>query len=255
MLYITGDLHGGASAYHVSSKAFKPEKRGAIALCCGDFGAVWWPDCSTNMRHSRDEAYFLESTLRQRVTWLAVDGNHENFARLFGGEFPLVEIYGGQAYQIRPNVFYLKRGEIFAIDGKSFLAFGGAMSHDKDPGWFTPPLSHYGFGGREWNKGRTEGKDWWPEEIPSELDYENACRNLDKVSWRVDYVITHTCPTSQRQHFTREAWKIDPTEVILQRLIDKGLEFDSWHFGHFHEEKQLGKFTCHFDKVQQLSFP
>jgi hypothetical protein len=53
----------------------------------------------------------------------------------------------------------------------------------------------------------------------------------------------------------RDAKKVDPTEAMLQRFIDNGLEFDSWHFGHFHEEMQLGKFTCHFDKVQQLLFP
>lgn len=251
MIYISGDLHGGATSYHVSAKAFKPEKRGDIVICTGDFGAVWWTDCNSNDNHRRDEIYFLESTLRQRVTWLAVDGNHENFARLFGGEFPLVEIFGGMAYQIRKNIFYLKRGEVFAIDGITFLAFGGAASHDKDPGWVDVPESLHTFGGREWNKGRKEGKDWWPEEIPSENDYDNACRNLDKVNWKVNHVISHTCPTSMRQNFIRGK-KPDPTEAMLQRLLDNGLVFDSWHFGHFHEEKDLGKFKCHFNKVHAL---
>jgi hypothetical protein len=251
MIYITGDLHGGMTAYHVSSKAFRPAKRGDIVICTGDFGGVWWPDYHTNEKHRRDEDYFLESKLRQRATWLAVDGNHENFARLFGGEFPLVEIYGGLAYQVRKNIFYLKRGEIFTIEGETFLAFGGARSHDKEPGWLTPALAWSGFGGREWNKGRTEGVDWWPEEIPSEADYENACRNLDRVGWQVDHVITHTCPASQRQLFMRER-KSDPTEAMLQRFLDNGLEFNNWHFGHFHLNEQLNKFYCHFDKIQQL---
>lgn len=249
MIWITGDLHGGMTAYHISSAAFKPAKRGDIVMCTGDFGGIWWPDSDTNPKHKRDEIFFLESKLRQRVLWLAVDGNHENFARLFGGEFPLVDLFGGKAYKIRENVYYLKRGEIFTIEGKTFLAFGGARSHDKDPGWITPP---YAFGAGEWNKGRTEGIDWWPEEIPTEADYENACRNLDKVGWKVDYVISHTCPEGQLVFFDKARHAKDPTEAMLQDLLDRGLKFDSWHFGHFHWEYQEGRFYCHFDKVKPL---
>lgn len=254
MIWITGDLHGGKSVYHVSPKAFKPAKRGDIVICTGDFGGVWYPDYHTNEKHRREEDHFLESQLRGRVTWLTVDGNHENFARLFGGEFPLVDIYGGKAYQIRKNIYYLKRGEVFTIEGKTFLAFGGAVSHDKDPGWVNPPLSAYGFGDREWHKGRTEGVDWWPEEIPSEGDYENACRNLDRVGWQVDHVISHTCPESQRQHFLSSKQvkrKQDPTESMLQALYEK-LTFLTWHFGHFHFEHREGRFVCHYDQVRSL---
>lgn len=259
MIHITGDLHGGITAYHVSASQFKPAKRGDIVLCTGDFGGVWWTDRHTNERHRRDEDYFLESRLRQRVLWLAVDGNHENFARLFGGEFPLVDLFGGKAYQIRKNVYYLKRGEVFTIEGETFLAFGGAASHDKDPGWVPAASSEYGMGGiygssREWNKGRTEGIDWWPEEIPSEDDYENACRNLDRVGWEVDFVISHTCPVNQSLLFRSGNYKNvkDPTEYMLQRFVDNGLKFDSWHFGHFHQEKKIDKYECHFNRVRQL---
>jgi hypothetical protein len=255
MIYITGDLHGGVTAWHISSARFKPAKKGDICLCCGDLGGVWYHDYHTNPKHRREEDYFLESQLRQRVTWLAVDGNHENFTRLFSGEFPLVDLYGGKAYQIRKNVYYLKRGEVFVIEGKTFLAFGGAKSHDKEPGWITTSLSH-GFGafgdGREWNKGRTEGIDWWPEEVPSREDFENACRNLDRVGWKVDYVISHTCPVSERILFGGSKRSADLTEAMLQELWDRGLEFGTWHFGHFHEEKRVDKFVCHYNKVEPL---
>lgn len=251
MIYITGDLHAGVTAYHISAKAFKPAKRGDIVICAGDFGGVWWPDCDTNESSKRKETTFLEVTLRQRVTWLAIDGNHENFARLFSGEFPIVEIYGGKAYQIRKNVFYLKRGEIFTIEGQTFLAFGGATSHDKDPGWVSYQSSIHSFGGKEWNKGRTEGVDWWPDEVPTEDDFENACRNLEKVGWKVDHVVTHTCPSMVRSHFIRSK-RPDPAEAMLQRLIDDGLKFGSWHFGHFHENVSIDKFFCHFNVVTLL---
>ena len=114
------------------------------------------------------------------------------------------------------------------------------------------PPSLYSFGSREWNKGCTEGVDWWPEEIPSEEDYENTCQNLNKVGWKVDYVISHTCPESQLGIFDRVRHLKDPTEVMLQKLLDRGLNFDSWHFGHFHLEREEGKFVCHFNAVRSL---
>src|SRR5450631_529577 len=135
MVWTTGNLHGGETASHITSSNFSGN-RGAIVLCMGDLGEVWYHDYHTNENHHRREDYFLESHLRQRFLWLAVDGNHENFARLFGGEFSLVEIFGGRAYKIREHVYYLKRGEVFTIEGKTFFAFGGAMSSDKNPGMF-----------------------------------------------------------------------------------------------------------------------
>ncbi|MDA8428220.1 MAG: metallophosphoesterase [Geobacteraceae bacterium] len=250
MIYVTGDLHGGDSSYHVTSAKFTPAKKGDIVLCCGDFGGVWWHDYHVNGKHRRSENGFLEMTLRQRVTWLAVDGNHENFARLFGGEFPLVEIYGGKAYKIRENIYYLKRGELFNIEGQTFLAFGGANSHDR----FGSKVRSLAWGGG-YNTvpARIEGKDWWPQEIPSQDDIDNAHRNLDRVGWQVDHVITHTCPVSQRPNFLRLPGNRpkDPTENILEDLYQK-LTFKTWHFGHFHINIEYDKFHCHYNEVKRL---
>jgi hypothetical protein len=249
MIYVSGDLHGGTSSYYVTSAKFKPAKRGDIVLCCGDFGGVWYHDYHINEKHRRSEDGFLEMTLRKRILWLTVDGNHDNFARLFGGEFPLVEIFGGRAYKIRENIYYFKRGEIFTIDGSTFLAFGGADSYDKKPVKI-PSLAWEG--GYDITPGRKEGIDWWPEEIPSKDDYDNACRNLDKVGWQVDHVISHTCPSSQRPLFFNANRSDDPTENMLQELYEK-LTFHTWHFGHFHINKQVDKFYCHYGIVQPLS--
>lgn len=262
LINFTGDLHGGLTSYHVTSARFKPAKRGDIVICTGDFGGVWRPDYATNERHRRDEDYFLESRLRQRVLWLAVDGNHENFDRLFGGEFPLVDLFGGKAYQIRKNVYYLRRGDVFTIEGQTFFAFGGARSHDKDPGWVPSASSAYGMGGiyghgkKEWNKGRTEGVDWFAQEIPSREDYDRAVGNLDRVGWKVDHVVTHTLPVSMRACFQTSGpyqRAEDPTEAMLQGLWDGGLEFGYWHFGHYHQEKQVDRFVCHYDEVRPIT--
>ncbi len=247
MLWVTGDLHGGDSAFHISSARFKPAKSGDICFCCGDLGGVWFHDYHTNAKHRRNEDFFLDQKLRQRVLWLAVDGNHENFARLFGGEFPIVELFGGLAYKIREHVYYLKRGEVFEIEGKRFLAFGGANSHDR----FGSKVNSFAWGGGcDYTPPRKEGIDWWPEEIPSKEDFENACLNLDRVGWRVDYVITHTCPKSVRKHFLKAAERVaDPTEDMLERLYER-IEFREWHFGHFHVDASFERFHCHWDKVK-----
>jgi len=247
MIWLTGDLHSGETAMHISSSRFKEGKRGDIVICLGDLGGVWYHDYHTNEKHRRQEDFFLNSQLRQRFLWLTVDGNHENFARLFGGEFPLVDIFGGKAYKIREHVYYLKRGEIFNIEGRTFFAFGGAMSSDIEPCTFTNM-----YGKQQLWPGRTEGINWWPEEVPSQMDLENACRNLDRVNRKVDYVLTHTSPISQRLLFKGKGQLSDPTESMLQGLWDRGLEFKNWHFGHFHLERQVGKFVCNYKQVQPL---
>lgn len=132
----------------------------------------------------------------------------------------------------------------------SLPVFGGAMSSDKDP---QPTLGPYD---KVW-LGRTEGVDWWPEEIPSEEDYENACQNLDKVGWKVDYVISHTCPVNQGTLFENGSNKGsgDPTGIMLQRLVNNGLDFKSWHFGHFHCEHMVDRFAWHYTTVKPLTEP
>jgi hypothetical protein len=72
------------------------------------------------------------------------------------------------------------------------------------------------------------------------------------VEWKVDYVISHTCPVSERILFGGSGRSADPTETMLQELWDRGLEFGAWHFGHFHEEKKVDRFVCHYNKVEPL---
>lgn len=68
------------------------------------------------------------------------------------------------------------RGQVFAINGTKIFTMGCTSSHDK---------IH-----------RTEGKSWWKSELPSEDEYQDALKNLDKNNWDVDLVITHCAPDS-----------------------------------------------------------
>ena len=94
---------------------------------CGDFGGVW-----TFEKENVQEKYWLDYLNEKNFTTLFVDGNHENFTRLYN--YPVEEWHGGKVYKIRYSVLHVMRGEIFNIDNKKFFAFGGARSHDIQEG-------------------------------------------------------------------------------------------------------------------------
>ncbi len=68
-----------------------------------------------------------------------------------------------------------------------------------------------------------------------------ACGGMIKLGWKVDHVISHTCPLSQRPYFCRAGRIPDPTENMLQELYEK-LTFKNWHFGHFHVNTRVNHF-------------
>lgn len=153
---------------------------------------------------------------------LFIDGNHENFDEL--EQYPVEEWHGGKVQFIREDIMHLMRGQVFEIEGKTFFTFGGGNSVDK----------------RE----RTPYITWWPQEMPSEEEYEEGLRNLEKVDWSVDYVLTHTCPEYIAHMLVTDVY---PGEGELQRYFDEiaqKLEFDMWYFGHWHLDQIEENFRC-----------
>lgn len=92
-------------------------------IICGDFGGVWNKEVE-----NKEEKHLLDWLEEKPFTTLFVDGNHENFDRLYS--YPVELWHGGKVHKIRPSVIHLMRGQIYEIDGKSFFTFGGASSHD-----------------------------------------------------------------------------------------------------------------------------
>ena len=107
-------------------------------------------------------------------TVLFIDGNHENYDML--AEYSVSSWNGGKVQFISDSIIHLMRGQVYSIEGNTFFTFGGALSYDKDR--------------------RSPHESWWPQEIPTFEEYEEALENLSKVNNTVDYVITHDCPTS-----------------------------------------------------------
>lgn len=210
MIYITGDTHGSIDIHKLNKRCFDDTNltKDDYLIICGDFGLVW--------DNSPEEKYWLDWLNEKNYTTLFIDGNHENLSLL--NSYP-VEIWsGGKIHKIRDSVFHLIRGQVFTIDNHTYFTMGGAASVDKD--WRTP------------------GKSWWPEEMPSNDEYEEAIQNLKLHNHQVDYIITHTAPTSIVNQLIPE---IKPPDRLTDFLEDikKSVKYKHWYFGHFHGDRDI----------------
>ena len=116
MIYITGDIHG--SPYRFSTREFPEGKemtKDDVVIICGDFGLIWDLD-----ENNVEEKYWLNWLEEKLFTTIFVDGNHENFDRLYN--YPVEKWNGGNVHKIRPSVIHLMRGQVFQLCGKKFFA-------------------------------------------------------------------------------------------------------------------------------------
>lgn len=187
-------------------------------IVCGDFGCVWHGNLMDDI--------LLDYLAAKPYTILFVDGNHENFEALY--RYPVETWHGGRVHRIRPSVFHLMRGEVFNIDGKSFFTMGGACSTDKQL--------------------RIDHISWWQEELPNYAECQHAMDTLDGIGWKVDYVITHTAPTSVLGELN-PSFEPDTVTNFLEEISGR-LSFTHWYFGHFHMMTNVGeKFTCLYENI------
>ncbi len=186
MIYITGDTHADFSRLNEEKFPIQAEMtKNDYVIICGDFGGVW-----TFEEESSREKEALDWLNNKNFTTLFIDGNHENYTRLYN--YPIEEWKGGKVHKIRDSVLHLMRGEIFDIDNKKIFAFGGAKSHDIQDGIFNL----------------------------DEEEIQNGISNLEKVNYKVDYVISHCCPTSI-QTLINPTYKRDILTDYLQQISEK----------------------------------
>lgn len=216
MIYDTGDIH--ANQYKWVEQIHPALSSGDILIVNGDFGIGFW-----NGRYWSEETFF-DWISEQKYTVLFVDGNHENFNKL--NDYPVELWNGGRVHKIRHNLIHLMRGEVYNIDGISVFAFGGGYSIDKYR--------------------RQENVSWWRQEMPSEEEYKNAEKNLQKVDYQVDYIITHTAPSEsvyylsvmQRLAVNKNVVEEQPLNTFLDHIRQQ-VTYKHWYFGHFHIDIEL----------------
>lgn len=252
MIYITGDCHGNWRRF---SKQCFPEQeemtRDDFVIVCGDFG-IW--------HNTKSEHHWLSWLEEKPFTVLFVDGNHENFDRLYGGEFETVDFHGGKAHKIRDNIYHLMRGYVFDICDKKIFAFGGASSHDIDDGI----LDRDDFDNeeqfkktvKEWNEAskdfRINHLDWWKQEIPSQEEMEFGIKTLNEHENKVDYIISHCCPQEIASIFSLGCYKTNQLTRYFNH-IKNTVNFDKWFFGHYHDNKQiLNDFYLLYEQIVRI---
>ena len=248
MIYITGDTHSDFSRFTEENFPIQSEMtKDDYIIICGDFGGVW-----TLEEESRREKEALDWLNNKNFTTLFVDGNHENYTRLYN--YPIEEWKGGKVHKIRDSVLHLMRGEIFDIDNKKIFAFGGAKSHDIQDGILNldeeEKIYEYRKRGAYF---RIRDFSWWDLELPTNQEMENGIENLEKINYKVDYIISHCCPTSI-QALINSTYKRDILTEYLQQISEK-CTFKRWYFGHYHDYKQVNsQFTLLYENIVPLEY-
>ena len=212
MIYLTGDTHGEFN--RLSYKNFPDGKnltKDDYVIILGDFGGIW------NLQESAKEQRILSWLNDRNFTVLFIDGNHENFDRLISNEFKKVNMFNNEVKQISDSVFYLQRGHVYEINGKSFFVMGGATSIDKNS--------------------RVPGISWWSQEIPTTFEFEFGLDQLVRYDNKVDYILGHTTSLNYIENNIKPRWLLpDPVSEYFN-VIEETVEFKRFYFGHWHMDK------------------
>jgi Icc-related predicted phosphoesterase len=207
MIAILGDIHGAFEV--LEDRAVKAHEAGANALIqVGDFG---YYDGVINR--------LFQYKLPLPVYW--IDGNHEQHA-LFLDADDLVEIHN--------NCFFVPRGRVLTIDGRTIAFMGGAASIDK-------------------NIRLIYGMHWSDKENIRQQDVDRLLFELGQNNNKVDMLITHVPPQNVIQgNFSKDAlqffgvpmdWR-DQNADIVQNIWDS-LGNPQMYCGHMHRSVIDGK--------------
>lgn len=223
MIYLTGDTHGEIDVKKLSFHNWKESReltRNDYLIILGDFGFPFFDEDIMKQKGQYAEyLYWIHWLAARPYTILWVDGNHDNFN--YWEKQPIAEMFSGkvQPHPYAENIYHLMRGEVYKIDGKTFFAFGGASSHDKQ--YRTPNIS------------------WWEKELAQPDEKENALNNLAKHNYNVDFILSHTVPSSVINKFAEEKIILpitDDTSNFLENIKNK-TNYKQWFSGHLHIEK------------------
>jgi len=246
MIFITGDTHGDFTRFN--THIFPEQKemtKDDYVIVCGDFG-IW--------DASKRERYWLDWLNDKPFTTLFVTGNHSNYDLL--NQYPVSEWNDGSVQYIRDTVIHLMRGQVFDIGGKRCLTMGGASSHDISDGILEPDDPDFRRKKRQLDKRmalyRINHISWWKEELPCDAEYETARKNLDACGWRVDYIISHCCPSSIVDLIGGGLYQHDRLTDFFEEVKERCL-FDYWFFGHYHDDRALmRKYILLYEQILQI---
>lgn len=221
MVLYTGDTHGQTFRVVSTIRRFKLGSSDVIVIL-GDVGMNYYGNNQGDWDRKR-------KLNREGVQILCIHGNHERRPATID-TYKIKEWHGGKVYveDAFPNLLFAIDGEVYDLDGCKAIAIGGAYSVDK----------YYRL---------SRGLHWFPDEQPDEATKARVEAKLEELGWKVDIVLSHTCPSrfvpveaflpgldqSTVDHSTEE-W----LDTIAERL-----DYKRWFCGHWHIDKAVDRFT------------
>ncbi len=220
MIYITGDMHGDTD--RLSKTELSMLDKNDTLIICGDFGFIWNNDVK--------ETQFLNRLEKRKYNICFIDGTHENFTAL--NDMPVAMWNGGRVHKIRSNVFHLMRGQIYEIENKKIFTMGGGEDPEYD---------------------LHENDDILPrKEIPTSQEMLYGVSNLEKHSYKVDYIITHEPPAKIRDFLRlseNKTLRVTALGAYFDELSQQ-CEFSKWFFASMHADKFIAdKYVCLFKNI------
>ena len=223
MFYLTGDTHRKFSRIKEFLKYDFFHTIDDVIIILGDVGINYYGD------YGKPNDYELKEELSKlKVTLFCIYGNHEKRPENINS-YKEKEWRGGVVYWEPefPNLIFAKDGEIYDFDGNRCIVIGGAHSIDKEY--------------------RIKDVDWWADEQPSDKIKARVEERLAKENWKVDVVLSHTCPYKfmPNHALMPDDWGFDfdnSTEHWLDTIKNR-LTYNKWYCGHFHTNHTNGKMT------------
>jgi len=203
VILLLGDIHGNAGILRQALDIAKQSSAVAI-IQLGDFGLF------------RDnENWFRENIRDAHIPIYFIDGNHDDCSRWVKLD-KVTRIWDDR------ELYYIPRGTVMELDGRTIAVMGGAASIDK--------------------KMRLENNMHWDSnEDVSQEDISRLLMNTEGK--QIDMFLTHCPPHSVIQQHFDPLWKLhfgvsidwtDPNQHIIQELWHK-LSTPQVYSGHMHK--------------------
>lgn len=206
MILLLGDIHGNAGILNKAIEISKESNAVAI-IQLGDFGML-----------NDNEAWFRQNISNAHIPIYFIDGNHDDCTR-WNAYDEVTRIWDDH------ELYYVPRGSVMELDGRTIAFMGGAGSIDK--------------------KMRLEsGMHWDKNENISPTQVERLYRNT--LGKKIDMFLTHCPPNSViEKNFdpTQKLWFgvgvdwTDPNQDIIEDAWDK-LNYPPVYSGHMHKRIQ-----------------
>lgn len=217
MIWMISDPHGGENV-NGFRRFLEMRREEDLLFILGDLGL--------RFRDTEENRSFDRWFQSLKIPMVVVDGNHENFPYLYS--LPQEPWCGGTVYRLSETAVLLRRGDLYTVEGKTFLTMGGCRSSAK---WKEMGL-------------------WHPEEDPNEEEISNAYRNLERCGNRVDYILTHKYEDFRgRDLGDRGAMTLEG----LTKFMDENVTFRHWYAGHGHVHQAVDdRHTWLYDRPVRL---